>query len=129
MPSADALQIAQDFIDLANCATDILSSAAVLTAAQTTALNDANTKLTARASAIAIDTALAALHAGQSDFATIRASTTKANAAATALKANAASLNKVLSILGAAVTLGVAFASGPLSAVLTAAGTLDTAAS
>jgi hypothetical protein len=128
MPGTPA-NIAQDFSDLAGHIGDILADPNIdLTEQQTTALNDSSKKLTAYSSKLADIGAWATLNAAQSDFDQIKKATSAANDAAAKLKANADKLNKILAIVGDAIALGAAIASGPLTGVLTAATTLAGAA-
>ena len=119
------MSVAQDFSDLAGHIGDILADPAIsLTDAQTTQLDDDSEKLTGYSNKLADAGAWAALHAAQGDLDKIAQATSDANAAAAKLKAQANKLNSILQIVGDAVSLGAAIATGNLPGALTAATTL-----
>lgn len=124
MPITPA-SIAQDFNDISGHIGDILANTNFnLSDAQITQLGNDAVALTGYANQITDDDALQALGAAQSDFDSIKAATSAANAKAATLKAQATRLNSILAIVGNVLSLGAAIASGPLMGVLTAATTL-----
>lgn len=126
MPSTPS-SIAQDFSDLAGHIGDILANPNVnvnLTDTQREKLEDDSVALTGYAGQIVDQDALAALNATQANLDQIKQATGDANAAAAKLKAHADQLNRVMQILGDAISLGAAIAAGPLTGVLAAATTL-----
>jgi hypothetical protein len=129
MPATGA-SIAQDFSDLAGHIGDILANPTTnlaLTDAQRTSLEDDSVSLTNYAGLLTDQDALGALNAQQSNIDEIKSATRTANAAAARLKSHADQLNKILTLLGDAVALGAAIASGPLTGALNAATTLAAA--
>ena len=125
--TASPTSVKDDFNDLAGHIGDILSDPNIsLTDAQTTRLQNDSEKLTDAANKLADGDALAALGAAQQDIDRIKAATGDANDALGRLKANAQRLNTILTIVGDAVSLGAAIATGPLTGVLSAATTLAT---
>jgi hypothetical protein len=126
MPATGA-SIAQDFSDLAGHIGDILANPTTnqaLSDAQRASLEDDSVRLTNYAGLLIDNDALAALNAQQADIDKIKGATSSANAAAAKLKSHADQLNKILALLGDAVSLGAAIATGSLPGVLNAATTL-----
>lgn len=129
MTDAQALVLSQELADLANLVAQILNDLTLpLTSQQTQSLQNYCIQLTNQSRQIAAGAALAALNAAQSDFNTMTQATTAANAAVTQAKSNAAKLNAILSVLGAAINFGTALLSGSIGGALAAAGSLASAA-
>lgn len=128
MINQSALQVAQDFEDLANAADDILRDLTMaLSPKQTDALNHAKARLTAAADVSAVDAALALLEPAPADVIAIVGATEEANETMAHIKANAATIERSLLVLAAAVHLSVALG-GPLAGVRASASELYKAA-
>jgi hypothetical protein len=130
MPPAagTALSIAQDFNALALTASNILADPnRVLSNAQTTTLQSSSTSLTNYATAFADGAAWSALAAAQPDLDAMKQATTAANAKAKSLAQQAAQLNRILAILGAAISLGADIATANLAGAVTDATNLAAA--
>lgn len=129
MTDAQALVLSQELADLSSLISNILNDLTLqLSDAQVQRLQTDSNRLTNLSRQIAISGALAALDAAQSDFNTMTQATSTANAAIAQLKSNAAKIDKIINILGAAVSFGAALVTGPLASVLTAATALAAAA-
>lgn len=129
MTDADALILSQELADLATLVAHMMNDLTLtLQPADISNLQNYSNQLTNASRKIAIAGALAALQAAQADFNAMTQATTAANAAVTQLKSNAAKLNAILNVLGAAVTFGNALTGGVLGTVMTAASALATAA-
>lgn len=125
MTDADALAIAQDYEALAGYVADILGDPDIsLSDAQSQKLEACGQRLTQYANKNAVAAALSALCASQSDVDQIKKATNNANTAVAALKSQVAKINSVLQIVGDAIALGAAIASGPITGILSAATTL-----
>jgi hypothetical protein len=130
MPPATgtALAIAQDFNSLAGVASNILANpASALTNNQVTQLRNFSNSLTTYATNLADDAAWQALGAAQANLDAIKQATSAANATAQNLAQQAAQLNRILGILGAALALGADIASANLAGAITDAANLAAA--
>lgn len=130
--SLDALQVAQlaqDFASLSSVPRNILNDPNFnLTAGQVATLNSDMTTLGNIASSLADWSSKIAFDDAAKAFSNISSATKTGNAQAHALQADVSKLSKVITILGKAVALGIAFSTGGAFAVIAAAASLAQAA-
>ncbi len=129
LTGAQLVQLASDFSALAELAGGMLADPNLnLSDQQSTDLTTDATELSNIATNLAMVGAKVTFDDSDSAFTTISGATQSANAAVSRLKSEVAKIDSVVKILGSAVSLGLAFATGNVGGIITAATGLANAA-
>ena len=129
LTGAQLIQLASDFNAMAGTARDVLTDATIeLTADQSNLLSADVIQLGNIAANLATWAALLIFEDSDKAFQTVQSSTQSGAARLAQLKADAKKVNAIISVLGAAVSLGLTFGSGGVLGIISAAGNLATAA-
>lgn len=128
LSGAQIAQLASDFSALANKVSAILNNPDVPLSADANArLSQDLSKLSTIAANLATWSSLLVFAETESSFETISSATSSANAKVDKLKDEVAKINSIVNIVGSAVSLGVAFATGNVVTILNDAVTLGNA--
>lgn len=123
------VQLAADFNALANSDRSMLNDPSLdLPPEAADALTKHLTDLSTLAATIAAAGASAAFEDSDAAFSSINGATQQANATVARLRGTVAKIDSIVNVLGAAVSLGVAFGTGNVPAILGAADKLRQAA-